>query len=193
MNKKMPHDVMKRMSTQWWSTKQTITSHLQSNCTVNAYGVIHFLDSMWSFWVESNLCKFCIVYWYLCYRWRSNMMVNKTNYHLSPPIKRPRHMSFCTFSFGHCVVCSSSIYGFWLPLWYVLSGIESVQILYRVLISVLPLEIQLSTGERYDPDPFNPAPFVCLSPARTCMSDVIRRVWRYQRGNQNPYCLLARW
>ena len=25
---------------------------------------------------------------------------------------------FCTFSFGHCVVCSSSIYGFWLPLWY---------------------------------------------------------------------------
>jgi hypothetical protein len=25
---------------------------------------------------------------------------------------------FCTFSFSHCVVCSSSIYGFWLPLWY---------------------------------------------------------------------------
>ena len=23
-----------------------------------------------------------------------------------------------SFSFGHCVVCSSSIYGFWLPLWY---------------------------------------------------------------------------
>jgi hypothetical protein len=27
-------------------------------------------------------------------------------------------LSFCTFSFGHCIVCSSSIYGFWLPLWY---------------------------------------------------------------------------
>jgi len=27
-------------------------------------------------------------------------------------------LSFCTFSFDHCVVCSSSIYGFWLPLWY---------------------------------------------------------------------------
>ena len=26
-------------------------------------------------------------------------------------------LSFCLFSFGHCVVCSS-IYGFWLPLWY---------------------------------------------------------------------------
>jgi hypothetical protein len=29
-----------------------------------------------------------------------------------------RCLSFCTFSFGHCVVCPSSIYGFWLPLWY---------------------------------------------------------------------------
>ena len=25
---------------------------------------------------------------------------------------------FVLFSFGHCVVCSSSIYGFWLPLWH---------------------------------------------------------------------------
>jgi hypothetical protein len=29
-----------------------------------------------------------------------------------------RCLSFCTFSFGHCVVCSSSIYSFWLPVWY---------------------------------------------------------------------------
>ena len=29
-----------------------------------------------------------------------------------------RCLSFYTFSFGHCVVYSSSIYGFWLPLWY---------------------------------------------------------------------------
>jgi hypothetical protein len=29
-----------------------------------------------------------------------------------------RCLSFCTFSFGHLVACSSSIYGFWLPLWY---------------------------------------------------------------------------
>ncbi len=27
-------------------------------------------------------------------------------------------LSFCTFSFDHFVVSSSSIYGFWLPLWY---------------------------------------------------------------------------
>ena len=29
-----------------------------------------------------------------------------------------RCLSFCTFSFGYCVVCSSSIYGFWLSIWY---------------------------------------------------------------------------
>ena len=32
-----------------------------------------------------------------------------------------RCLSVCTFSFGYCVVCSSSIYGFWLPLWYLQS------------------------------------------------------------------------
>ena len=26
-----------------------------------------------------------------------------------------RCLSFCTYSFGHCVICSSSIYRFWLP------------------------------------------------------------------------------
>ena len=26
-----------------------------------------------------------------------------------------RCLSFCTFSFSHCVVCTFSIYGFWLP------------------------------------------------------------------------------
>ena len=29
-----------------------------------------------------------------------------------------RCLSFCSLSFGHCVVCSSLIYGLWLPLWY---------------------------------------------------------------------------
>ena len=29
-----------------------------------------------------------------------------------------RCLSFSPFCFGHCVVCSSSIYRFWLPLWY---------------------------------------------------------------------------
>ena len=29
-----------------------------------------------------------------------------------------RCLSFCTFSFGHCVVCFPLIYGFCLLLWY---------------------------------------------------------------------------
>ena len=29
-----------------------------------------------------------------------------------------RCLSFCPFSFGHCLVCPSSIYQFWLSLWY---------------------------------------------------------------------------
>jgi hypothetical protein len=29
-------------------------------------------------------------------------------------------------SFGHCIVCPSSIYGFWLPLWYLLAIVLSV-------------------------------------------------------------------
>jgi hypothetical protein len=35
-----------------------------------------------------------------------------------------RCLSFCTFSFGHCVFCSSSIYGFWSPLWYLQTLLE---------------------------------------------------------------------
>jgi hypothetical protein len=31
-------------------------------------------------------------------------------------------------SFGHCVVCSSLIYGFWLPLWYLLAIVLSVRL-----------------------------------------------------------------
>jgi len=35
-----------------------------------------------------------------------------------------RCLSFCTFSFGHCFVCTSSIYGFWLPFWYLQTLLE---------------------------------------------------------------------
>ena len=41
------------------------------------------------------------------------LLCSRRNYY----IFRQR-LSFCTFSFGHCVVCSSSIYGFRIPLWY---------------------------------------------------------------------------
>ena len=44
-----------------------------------------------------------------------------------------RCLSFCTFSFGHCVFCSSSIYGFWLSLWY----------LRTILTNILQIEEKL--------------------------------------------------
>ena len=45
-------------------------------------------------------------------------------------------LSFCTFSFGHCVVCSSSIYEFWLPLWY-LHSLLRIRVLLIFLIILI--------------------------------------------------------
>jgi hypothetical protein len=42
-------------------------------------------------------------------------------------------LSFCPFSFGHCVVCSSSIYGLWLPLWYLQTFLAHVMCLLQLL------------------------------------------------------------
>jgi hypothetical protein len=36
-----------------------------------------------------------------------------------------------SFSFGHCGVCPSSIYGFWLPLWYLQTLLTNREILYQ--------------------------------------------------------------
>jgi len=41
-----------------------------------------------------------------------------------------RCLSFCTFSFGHCVVCSSSMYGFRLPLWYLQTLLNIITLLF---------------------------------------------------------------
>ena len=41
-------------------------------------------------------------------------------------------LSFCLFSFGHCVVCSP-IYGFWLLLWYLQTLLEHCVIILRFL------------------------------------------------------------
>jgi len=47
-----------------------------------------------------------------------------------------RCLSFCTFYFIHCVVCYSSIYGLWLPLWY----LQTLLVLLTIVLYVcLPL------------------------------------------------------
>jgi hypothetical protein len=46
-----------------------------------------------------------------------------------------RCLSFCTFSFGHCVVCSSSIYRLWLPLWYLQTLLPGINYVYLTRVS----------------------------------------------------------
>ena len=41
------------------------------------------------------------------------------------------------FSFDHCVVCSSSIYGFWLPLWYLQTLLKIKMLYVKVLVPKL--------------------------------------------------------
>jgi hypothetical protein len=51
-----------------------------------------------------------------------------------------RCLSFCTFSFGHCVVCSSSIYEFWLLLFlYILFCEYFVSLLVFCSMSILSM------------------------------------------------------
>ena len=42
-----------------------------------------------------------------------------------------RCLSFCTFSFGHYVVCSSSICWSWLPLWYLQTILNVIRYLFE--------------------------------------------------------------
>ena len=48
--------------------------------------------------------------------WYSMFSFVLKEYCISKEEEKDRCLSF--WSFGHCVVCPSSIYGFWLPLWY---------------------------------------------------------------------------
>ena len=50
-----------------------------------------------------------------------------------------RCLSFCSFSFGHCVVCPSSIYEFWLPLWY----LQTLPVSKSNISMILLLNIQV--------------------------------------------------
>ena len=58
-----------------------------------------------------------------------------------------RCLSFCTFTFGHFVVCSSSIYEFWLPLWY-LQTLHTHKSTDRVIRTPLKTGIELGCSGR---------------------------------------------
>jgi hypothetical protein len=59
-----------------------------------------------------------------------------------------RCLSFCTFSFGHCVVCSSSIYGFWLPLFYLQTLLVLTAEISCQILSICPPHKQLKSCYR---------------------------------------------
>jgi len=57
-------------------------------------------------------------------------------------------LSFCPFSIGHCVVCSSSIYGFWLPF-IVFKLFFFVLFCLAIVSSVLPITVLVSSNSSY--------------------------------------------
>jgi hypothetical protein len=107
------------------------------------------------------------------YKWTNNDL---QNIH----IKLKIHL----VSFGHCVVCSSSIYGFWLSLWYLLAIVLSV--LLRYTDSDYPFGILWTLCCLFFFD-------IRIVITRfgifwtLCYLTVSRRVWRYQMGNRNLY------
>ena len=48
-----------------------------------------------------------------------------------------RCLLFCTFSYGHCFVCSSPIYGLWLPLWYLQSLLIVIWQIFQSYIGIV--------------------------------------------------------
>jgi hypothetical protein len=74
-----------------------------------------------------------------------------------------RCLPFCPFSFGHCVACPSSIYAFWLPLWY----LQTLLLTYNIYQSNIFVIVK-----------------VYLS--GSCML-LNKSYQRYQRGNQKLY------
>ena len=69
------------------SSQLTMSIHWPCNCTVHVYIVIHFYDSMWSFWVEVNLCRafICTVYCLedlFIKRWRVGIPFTSLTHHI---------------------------------------------------------------------------------------------------------------
>jgi hypothetical protein len=96
-----------------------MTSHLPGLIPITH---IHDLSLTWLDTSNTNTWPLTYLAWYLKHKYMTSHLpglVPLTHIHdLSLTLCFVDRLSFCTFSFGYCVVCSSSIYGFWLPLWY---------------------------------------------------------------------------
>jgi hypothetical protein len=87
-------------------------------------------------------------------------------------------LSLCAFSFGHCVVCSSSLYEFWLPLWCIRAPLPTI---YDTKMETWKMEYKHCIWN-----------WSCVKIRNEVKNKnqaywkLIQRVWRYQRGIQNP-------
>jgi hypothetical protein len=111
-------------------------------------------------------------------------------------------ISFCSFSIGYCITYTSMIYGIWLSLWYlqtffsivdVIDGINKYWAGCRELSDPtenkdlhwsLSLTCYITNVERIVKT-WNHISDLFYLNLKWLVS--LRRVWRYQRGNQNPY------
>jgi hypothetical protein len=71
------------------------------------------------------------------------------------PLYRLPYFEFClliipSVSFGHCIVCPSSIDAFWLPLWYLLAIVSSLLLCF--MPSVYPFGIFLPFSRLFRTD-----------------------------------------
>jgi hypothetical protein len=103
-----------------------------------------------------------------------------------------RCFSFCPFSFGHCVVCHSSTYGFWLPsdifklflsflfviVFFFLRGSESAGFFLIVCLYLFALSLHWRSNYQEGEgwvliNGFNSATFLCMTQSRPWISNVI--------------------
>jgi hypothetical protein len=99
-----------------------------------------------------------------------------------------RCLSFCTFSLGHCVVYSSSIYGFWLPLWYPQTLLYQYKVtLDQVLSNVEQMKIDYSNDLKHNS---------VLKKRKTweivCLSWILKTQWGNQSILLEMYVLTCR-
>jgi predicted GIY-YIG superfamily endonuclease len=110
-------------------------------------------------------------------------------------------------SFDHCVVYSSSVYGFWLPLWCLqtrpLTIVLSVRLRYKdsdypfgvfklffwPLCWLFVFDIKILTTPLVSSNSSFDHCVVCSSSINGLLDNTMvkRRVWRHQRGSHNPY------
>ena len=104
-----------------------------------------------------------------------------------------RSLSFCTFSFCHCVVCFSTLYRFWLPFDIFKLFFQRCNVVVFYLCSVSSAKMRrllvffIDGIDEEGWDRYNPAPFLCMSQARIWISKSLVVVfcvqWVKMRGN----------